>query len=327
MANGKIKSLGRLAPVELREYWEDEARDFTPWLANEDNLKLLSEAIGIELELVGRERPVGSFKVDILAKDTDSDKFVVIENQLEKTNHNHLGQLLTYASGYDAVAVIWVAKSICEEHRRALDWLNEMTHDGVSFFGLEMELWQIGESDPAPKFNLVSQPNDWARNVKPGSSGEREYTDTKLLQKEFWLGFIEHMKAQKTFLSLRKANPRHWYTIAVGRSHFHLSLTLNSRLKRVGVELYIKPPESKPAFSQLLEDKDAIEKELGATLDWQELPHRGASRIIQYHDGNFENKTSWNELFQWFQERAESFHKVFSQRVMSLDLEEDSEAA
>ncbi len=322
MFNGKVKKLGNLAPVELREYWEDEARDFTPWLANEENLKLLSETIRIDLELIGRERSVGSFKVDILAKDTDSNKFVVIENQLEKTNHNHLGQLLTYASGYDAVAVVWIAKNICEEHKKTLDWLNEMTNDGVSFFGLEMELWQIGDSFPAPKFNLVSQPNDWARNINTANFSEREYTDTKLLQREFWLGLIEFMKSKNTFLSLRKARPQHWYDISVGRSGFHLSLTLNSRTKCVGVGLYIGVSESKLAFSLLSKEKDSIESELGTKLEWEELPHRIASRIIQYNDGDFENKLSWNELFKWFHDRAEAFHKVFSQRIISLDLDD-----
>lgn len=326
MSNNGVKNLGKLVPVELRDFWEDEARDFTPWLAKEENLKLLSEAIGMDLEIVGRERPVGSFKVDILAKDVDSEKYVVIENQLEKTNHNHLGQLLTYASGYEATAVIWIAKSICEEHRKVLDWLNEMTKEGVSFFGLEMELWKINESEPAAKFNLVSQPNDWARNVKTNNAVEREYTDTKLLQQQFWLALIEYMKGQKTFLSLRKARPQHWYTIAVGRSSFHISLTLNSRLKRVGCELYITPPESKPAYSQLLSDKKAIEKELGASLEWHELPEKGASRIVQFYDGDYEIKTNWNELFQWFFERSSAFHKVFSQRVMALNLDEDEAA-
>ena len=138
---------------------------------------------------------------------------------------------------------------------------------------------------------------------------------------------MEYFKEQKTFLGLRKASPRHWYTIAVGRSNFHLSLTLNSRLKRVGVELYMRAPESKLAFPQLISEKEIIEKELGASLEWQELPHKGASRIIQYHDGDFEDKSTWNELFEWFYERSEAFHKAFSQRVVNLDLDEESEAA
>ncbi|MCY4524658.1 MAG: DUF4268 domain-containing protein [Halobacteriovoraceae bacterium] len=322
MTDSKDKLLGKLMPVDLRDYWEDEAQDFTPWLAEEENLGLLGETIGTGLELVGCEMSVGSFKIDILAKDSDSDKYVVIENQLEKTNHNHLGQLLTYASGYEAGIVIWIAKNIGEEHRKALDWLNEKTKEEVSFFGIEIELWQIEKSRPAPKFSLVSQPNDWAKNVSSGSSKNKEYSDTKLLQQEFWLGLIDYMKEKKTFLNMRKARPQHWYNIAVGRSHFHIALTLNSYQKRIGCELYIRAPESKPAFSLLSDKKDDIEKELNTKLEWQKLPNKGASRIVQYHNEDYTKKSNWDGLFKWLFERAEAFHKTFSKRVKLLDLED-----
>ena len=179
------RALGSLKKVDLRDFWEDEARDFTPWLAQQENLTLLGETIGMELELVGREQKVGGFKVDILAKDLLTDRYVVIENQLEKTNHGHLGQLLTYASGYEAIAVVWIANYMCEEHRKALDWLNEKTVEDLGFFGLEIELWKIGQFEPAPKFNIVAQPNNWARHVKPIGAGSSEPTETKLLQREF----------------------------------------------------------------------------------------------------------------------------------------------
>ena len=140
-----MEELGRLIKVSPREFWEDEASDFTPWLAREENISLLGETIGLELEVEAQEKNVGPFKVDILCKDIETNKWVVIENQLEPTDHKHLGQLLTYAPGLDAVTAVWIAKSFTDEHRAALDWLNKITPDGFSFFGLEIELWRIDD--------------------------------------------------------------------------------------------------------------------------------------------------------------------------------------
>src|SRR5437867_10700355 len=164
------KDLGRLQKVNLREAWTSESSDFTPWLAQEGNLQLLGETIGIELELASQEKDVGPFRADILCKDTATGNWVLIENQLERTDHTHLGQLLTYAAGLQAVTIVWVARSFTEEHRATLDWLNEITDDRFNFFALEIELWRIGDSPVAPKFNVVSKPNDWSKAVAAGAA-------------------------------------------------------------------------------------------------------------------------------------------------------------
>src|SRR6476646_1010509 len=127
MSHAPIHPLGRLARVELRQAWISEPGDFTPWLAQPENIVLLSEAIGIELEVESQERSVGPFRADILCRDTTDRHFVLIENQLERTDHTHLGQLLTYAAGLDAVSIVWIAARFTEEHRAALDWLNRAT--------------------------------------------------------------------------------------------------------------------------------------------------------------------------------------------------------
>src|SRR5947209_15269178 len=157
------KNLGRLQTVDLREVWMNESSGFTPWLAQAENLKLLGETIGIELECEAQEKEVGPFRADILCKDTATDSWVLIENQLERTDHGHLGQLLTYAAGLEAVTIVWIAERFTEEHRATLDWLNERTEESINFFGLEVELWRIGDSAIAPKFNVVSKPNEWTR--------------------------------------------------------------------------------------------------------------------------------------------------------------------
>src|SRR6478736_369897 len=158
-------NLGRLEKVDLRQFWVKEHIDFTPWLARQENLKLLGETIGIELECEAQEKDVGLFRADILCKDSANETWVLIENQLERTNHAHLGQLLTYASGLEAVTIIWIAARFTEEHRSTLDWLNKITDDSFRFFGLEVEFWRIGYSPAAPKFNIISKPNDWSHSV------------------------------------------------------------------------------------------------------------------------------------------------------------------
>ena len=164
--------MGRLERVDLREAWGTEDGDFTPWLAREENIALLGDAIGIDLEVEAQEKQVGPFRADnILCLDTaTTDKhWVLIENQLYRTDHTHLGQLMTYAAGLDAVSIVWIARQFIlrktDEHRAALDWLNEITDEEIRFFGIEVELWRIGDSPPAPKFNIVSKPNDWTKSA------------------------------------------------------------------------------------------------------------------------------------------------------------------
>lgn len=159
------KNLGRLERVELRNIWQSEAWDFTPWLARKENLEILGETLGIDLELEAQERPVAPFRADILCKDIGTNRWVLIENQLERTDHVHLGQLLTYASGLEAVTIVWIAAQFTEEHRSTLDWLNRITDESFRFFGLEVELWKIADSPAAPKLNIVSKPNDWSQSV------------------------------------------------------------------------------------------------------------------------------------------------------------------
>src|SRR6476646_8369797 len=149
-------NLGRLERVDLREVWPTEDGDFTPWLARPENIELLGDAIGLDLEVEAQEKEVGPFRADILCKDTATNAWVLIENQLERTDHSHLGQLLTYAAGLRAVTIVWIATRFTDEHRAAIDWLNEVTAEELNFFALEIEAWRIGNSAAAPKFNVIS---------------------------------------------------------------------------------------------------------------------------------------------------------------------------
>ena len=314
-----MKTLGKLSQVKLREFWSKEAQEFTPWLAKEENLNLLGEAIGMDLELKQTEYPVGDCKVDIFAQDVnyDEEHLVVIESQLEKTDHKHLGQLLTYASGLNAKAVVWIAKKITEDHKKALDWLNENSKD-IAFFGLEVELWKIGESMPALKFNVVCQPNNWFKSIQPKNT----LTDTKLLQQKFWTEFVDYMEDNKTHLRLSTPRPQHWYDFSIGRSGFITRLTVDSQKNRLGCKLRIVKTEH--GFNALQKDKDLIEQELKAKLEWKELPDKKSSNIAQYKDGDFQNQEEWPQLFSWFKERAEAFYKTFYSRIQEMNLSEEA---
>ncbi|HEU4388399.1 MAG TPA: DUF4268 domain-containing protein [Blastocatellia bacterium] len=319
------KPLGKLEQVDLREQWPDEARDFTIWLSNE-GLELLGEEIGADLILVKREASVGPFSADILAQIDNADEeehFVLIENQLEKTNHDHLGKIITYASGLAARTVVWVAKQFTEEHRQALDWLNSHTEATLSFFGLEIQLWRIAGSPPAPHFRVVSSPNNWTKLVQQAQRGDP--TETKIEQQAFWEELASYMRAKHTFLSLKTPRPQHWYDIALGRSHFGVSLTINTRLNRVGCAVYLSGQQAKQAFDLLQEQKEAIESELGFPLEWQRLDTKKACRIVAHRVGSISDLQQREETKEWMRVTAERLHKVFAGRVAALQLSAVSE--
>lgn len=319
MTNTPVK-LGQLQPVDLRTVWDDEAGSFTPWLSKEANLKVLSDAIGVEFEAEDTEVLIGSYKADIVCKTSD-DETAIIENQLEKTNHDHLGKIITYASGLNAKYVIWICRKATEEHRRAIDWLNEISGEAVYFFLLELELWRIGESEPAPKFNVVCSPNEWAKEVRGGGISEGVWSETKMGHLEFWNRLKDYMEENKTFLRLRRPRPQHWYSMAVGRSKFQISLTRNTSHRKLGCEIYIRGRNAKMAFALLQEQKQEIESKTGE-LEWKELPGKQDCRIVQYMDADVNDKDDWPRQFEWLRERAGLFHNVFSERIRKLNLSE-----
>lgn len=325
-----MAELGRLKKVELREVWSDEANDFTPWLAREDNLKVLADTIGLELELEATEKNVGPFKADILCKDTMDGHWVLIENQLERTDHTHLGQLLTYASGLKAVTIVWVAKYFTEEHRAALDWLNEITDESFNFFGLEVELWQIGDSNIAPKFNLASKPNDWSRAVHNTARTASELTPTKQAQFEFWTAFRAYMQDEGSFIRCQKAAPHHWMNHAIGKSGFGLCSIASSWDSEAGnfdqpeiqVNLMINLRGAKKYFAILEAQKDSIEREIGESLIWHNPEDKRRCRIYIRQPADFMNQKDWPAQHAWLKKYLEKFHAVFAPRIKKLDISE-----
>lgn len=314
-------AFGRLEEVRIRDHWKDEARDFTPWLAKDENLSLLAETINMNLELVGVEQRIGPFRADIIAR--DDDRRVVIENQLDATDHKHLGQLLVYAADREAHTVVWIARQVTDEYRKVIDWLNRET--STDFWALEIELWRIGDSPVAPKFNVVCEPNELSTAAADGES--EELTSVKLLQLELWTGFSEYLDESDSSFNSRKARPQNWYSLSIGTTRAYISFTvLVSQNGRLGCELYMPGRYQADAiFAALLEDKETIEAELGE-LDWQDLPDRKACRIALYRDANPEDREQWPELYEWMKEQAEAFKSAFADRVKALDLPEQEVA-
>lgn len=305
-------NLSKLQKVDLRTVWKHEALDFTQWLAQPENLTELSDEVGIEISLIETEASVGKFNVDIYAEESMSGRKIVIENQLEATNHDHLGKIITYASGLDAEIIIWIVKSPREEHRQAIEWLNDNTDSRINFFLIQMEVWQIADSPFAPNFHVVVKPNDWAKAIK-ASSSNNEVSDLKLLQHDFWNAFKEFATENKPSLKLRKTYARHWYDISIGSSQAHLVLTVNSQTNQLGCDLYIS--DSKELFHHLHDMKEQIEQELSLQLDWDELPNRKASRIKVYLDGDFTDEQSWPNQHQWLLDKVIRFQKVFTPKL------------
>lgn len=289
--------------------WSHEAADFTNWLAEEENLRILSDAIGVEMRLIQTEASVGKFNADILAQEEGTENKIIIENQLEDSDHNHLGKVITYASGFDARMAIWIVKEAREEHRQAIDWLNEHTDEETAFFLLQIELWQIGDSPLAPKFEVISKPNDWAKTVKQSvSSGAT--TEIKTRQLEFWEQFKSFARSRGSSLRIQKPSPQHWLDITVGSSLAHISLTLNSIEEAIRTELYIT--NTKELYRFLEHKKEEIENSLGERAEWMELPGKKASRIKVEISGSIDNTEQWEGYFDWLLKSSEQFHKVFS---------------
>jgi hypothetical protein len=317
-----INNLGRLERIDLRQIWLSEASGFTPWLARKENLSLLGETLGIDLELEAQERPVGPFRADILCKDIGTDRWVLIENQLERTDHGHLGQLLTYASGLEAVSIVWIAARFTDEHRSTLDWLNRITDDSFRFFGLEVELWRIGDSPAAPKFNIVSKPNGWTQSVAQAARAidDGELSETRIMQRDYWEAFHNVLKTIGGPVSgNRKAQPQSWMAYSIGRSEFHLGAVMIRPKKQVRAELYISGDNAKSFLSILKEQRAAVEKELGYPLEWEELPAGTDCRVSSYlNDADPENKPDWPRQHNWLAERLNDFYRVFAPRVANL---------
>ena len=296
----------------MREVWKHEALDFTNWLAAPENLELLSDEIGIAISLIQTEASVGNFNVDILAEEENTGRKIIIENQLEATDHDHLGKIITYASGFGADIIVWIVQSVRDEHKQAVDWLNEHTDSKINIFAIQMEVWKIAESPYAPRFHVIASPNDWAKAVKT-LTAQSELSDIQILQLAFWNKFKEYVQDNGGKIKLRKAHPRGVFDISFGWAGVHIILTVNSQSEQMTCEIYIG--DSKQLFSALYEQKGEIEDALSEQLVWEKLPEKKASRIKLLIKGDLSDQDSWGQHHRWMLEKVTSFQKVFGKFI------------
>lgn len=299
--------LGKIERIkDLRTVWAHEALDFTKWLGKEQNLELLSRAIGIDISLEEMESAVGGFSVDIYASEETTGRKIIIENQLEDTDHDHLGKIITYASGKNAEVIVWIVKRARDEHRQAVEWLNQHTDENIGFFLVEIELWQIDNSAPAVKFNVVEKPNDWAKTMK----NQEKLTDTKQSQLEYWQRFREYAGQHDAFnpeFRTQKPQAQNWYNLSVGTSKYHISLGIGYQKKKINAEIYIT--DNKDIFEQFREKSDEIENMLGVPVEWIEATK--ACRIICNKNFDVKNKVDkWEECFEWHCQMALKLKEV-----------------
>jgi len=315
--------LGRLEKVDLRTYWEREDTDFTPWLYKDENIALLGEAIEMELEVQEQEASVGPFRADILCRNTSDNNFVVIENQLERTDHSHLGQLLTYAAGLDAVTLVWVVERFTEEHRAVLDWLNRITEEGFHFFGIEVELWRIGDSAPAPKFNLAAKPNDWSKTVREAAVAPGDLTKSGRLKMDFWETFGDFLTAERSSFRPPKARNWTWVRWGLGRSYFQMAASVNVRDKRTAVWLNLGGPDVEAHYRLLRNQCEEIEAALGFPLEWEKgVKER---KLIVRRSGDTTDRSQWPEQHRWLYETMLKFEQLFRPMIRDLDATEWTE--
>jgi len=307
--------LGKLEKVkDLRSVWKHEATDFTTWLSDEENLKILGEEIGIDIELLSTEAKTGSFSTDILAVEANTTNKIIIENQLEATDHDHLGKIITYASGHDAKTIIWIVKEAREEHRQAIDWLNEHTDEEINIFLCKIELWKIGNSEIAPKFQIVSSPNNWSKTVK--RSLDNEMSATAMLQYDYWTKVKDEIDKNYPMFNSRKPRGQHWYDIAIGSSLANISLHVIARTNEIKVVLWIS--ESKELFDYLYNTKDEIESQLGYGLEWISSENNKSSSIVIVKNTDVHDESRWDENIKWHLTKASEFYDAFSDRVKNF---------
>ncbi len=312
------EKLGTLEEVPLREIWPHEALNFTNWLAQEENIELLSNELNIDIEVVDTEVSTGKYRLDILARNGD-DETIVIENQLEHTNHDHLGKIITYASGLDATTIIWIVEDVEEEHRQAVNWLNEHLDDTINIFLCKIRLFRIGDSPAAPKFQVICEPNNWSKAVKKVNDNKDSETD--LIKLEYWTKLADYIRNHpEIHLKERKPTKHNFYDMKltdVKSSLAHLSLTVNTQKKNILTQIWIE--DNNDLFEYLFNNKEKIEEELCIELFWRNKENNKSSSIGIVCNIDSTNKDNWDECIKWHIGMSDKFNQVIAPRIKEFE--------
>ena len=308
-------SIQKIKRVPLRELWRKEDKDFTKWL--EEHIDFLNDAIGFDISIESREEKVGPFKVDLYGEDNFGNK-VIIENQLEKTDHNHLGQLITYLTNLGANIAIWICKEPTEEHTKAIDWLNEVSPDDISFYLIKLEAIRIGDDSPAgPLFTVVKRPTTEKKQI---GLEKKEYAQRHVFREKFWTQFLAEISKKNSLFANISPSTDNWIGIGMGRGGFNLNLVISKKYARA--EIYInrgETEENKKAFDSFYNLKDEIEKEFGGKLTWERMEDNVTSRIKYQLDGvNITNEEDWPKMNEFMIDAAERMHRAFKDPIRKI---------
>lgn len=314
-----MEGFGTLSEVDLHEVWPDEARDFTPWLA--DNPAQLGETLQMDLELEQTEFPVGPFFADVVLRDTGTDQRVVVENMLGRTDHDHLGKLITYAAGLEAHWAVLIAERIRPEHRSALNWLNSISDEGSGFFGIEVRVYRIGDSKPAVSLGVVAMPDDFSRTAR---HAPKQVTEVGARYAEWWSEFIPVFREAHpgwTNAYLNKAHPHNWIRLPSGRSDVRYGLFFSNPTGALNYRLVaeVLVPNGEMLFPQLLEMREAIEGSCDLDLVWDPIEGKQASRVAVYLDpADPAQRHRWPEYSQWAVDTLGKLRDAFTEPIKSL---------
>lgn len=308
-------SIGKIEIVPLRDAFRHEAHTFTRWL--ETNIDALSQRLGIELTVLEREKAVGSFNVDLFCEDRQGN-FVIVENQLERSDHDHLGKLLTYLVNLEAKTAVWVTPEVRPEHQRVIDWLNEATNADISFYLVQVEAVRIGDSPFAPLFTVLAAPDEQIREI---GETKKELADRHIHRQNFWAQLLERSKGRTRLFSGRTPSTDHWLQTGSGRS----GITFNyiSLKDGAGVELNIDvgdQQKNKAIFDELLNQKEAIEEEFGEPLNWRRLEDKRSSIIAWrvYDSGSLNDPDTWDALQEKLIDTMIRFDMALRARIAKL---------
>ncbi|MDZ4766254.1 MAG: DUF4268 domain-containing protein [Chloroflexota bacterium] len=314
-------TVGKIQIVPVREAFRHEAHHFTGWLS--ENIEALAERIGLRLTVIAREQQVGDFKLDLLCQDGDGN-YVIIENQLEQTNHDHLGKLLTYLVNIeDAKTAIWITPEPRAEHERVIDWLNQKTEIGLEFYLIKVEVIRISDSPYAPLFTIIKQPDRQTKAVGESNkdlANENE-AERYQLRLEFWTHFVDRSRSRTKLFLTRRPRKNYYFGVKAGRGcHYYCYIQQN----RAEIDLYIDTGNrdfNKAVFDDLYQQREAIEADFGEALEWRRLDDQRASRIVKvFHFGGLRQPEMWNELQDAMIDGTIRLERAFRPRLVGLKL-------
>lgn len=308
--------LGSIEPVPFASMWANE-REFTAWLSREENLERLKNTLGLEFTLEGVEMAVGPYSADIVGRDLENAR-VVVECQYGKTNHDHLGKLITYSSGLNASTIIWIAETFSEEHQKSIEWLNNHTDGDTQVYALRVELFRIEDSPPAIQFIIVEGPKAAGRTH---ARGTEQLTDAQQLQLDFWTLFSKRLLEKQVVARTQEPGPRYWFNVPLGHSGVYLSNICNTFDERIGVRVYVRNTVAEVALPQLIDQQQEIENEIGEKLEWDANPTAKDKVIALRRKVDLNERSKWPEYVDWMVDKVSKFRAAFAPRIQQIDWE------